>query len=182
MLYRQWFEGKDNTVSDSLSRDCFFLSHFSHEKFLHSTCQEQLPTNFHIKPVPAEICYFITSTLRLLPVKKHRLIQQNPSELALGNHGIISSLVLGCKTHLIWKECLDSKRISSCRVSTKPSGKPPSHQELTQLWWKEQSQPPRHMWLRPSGQITGKTQDWTKTARSSFLSKNSRKDIGTKMG
>ena len=54
-LYQQWFAGSSNIVADSLSRDCYFLSAKTHEKFLHRTCKSQLPKNFQIKPVPKEI-------------------------------------------------------------------------------------------------------------------------------
>ena len=63
MLYQQWFKGEFNTVSDSLSRDCYFLSHKLHSNFLKKSVPSQLPSNFHIKPVPTEISCFITLIL-----------------------------------------------------------------------------------------------------------------------
>jgi hypothetical protein len=97
VLYHQWLKGIWNVVADSLSRDLFYLSLKSHETFLKSTCSNQLPKNFHITPLPKEICCFITSVLQQLPVKKQRLIPQKPSELAHGNVGILSSIASGCQ-------------------------------------------------------------------------------------
>ena len=96
VLYHQWFKGCENVVADSLSRDAYFLSNSSHEKFLHSVANSQLPHSFQIKPVPAEICCFITSTLQQLPVKKRRLLPQKTSKTVLGNAGLFSSKELEC--------------------------------------------------------------------------------------
>ena len=165
MLYHQWFKGEQNVVADSLSRDLYYLNMKSHEQFLHSVAPSQLPSNFHIKAVPAEICSFIISILEQLPVKKLRLIPQKPSEIALGNVGILSSLALGSKNTPTSKGCQNLPKISSSQHSPKQSEKPLSHQEITNFWWKQQSSPPSHMWHRPSGQTIGQTQDWTETVK-----------------
>ena len=54
VLYRQWFRGADNDVADSLSRDSFFLTHSSHERFLRQTLPHQVPQHFSIQQVPKE--------------------------------------------------------------------------------------------------------------------------------
>ena len=181
MLYTQWFAGKQNDAADSLSRDCYFLSPNTHKKFLLATIPQQLPQHFRIKPVPAEICSFITSTLEQLPVKKQRLIPQKPSELALGNVGILSCLASGSIPPCISTASQSSKGTSSFLPSARQSEKPPSHQEIRNKWWKEQSQPPCHMWLRPSGQVTGQTRDWTKTEKPVSYCRNNTVDIEMKM-
>ena len=147
----------------------------SHEQLLHSVAPSQLPsTNFHIKAVPAEICSFITSILEQLPVKEPRLIPQKPSEIALGNVGILSSLALGSKNIPTSKGCQNLPKISSRQLSPKQSKKPLSHQEITNFWWKSQLSPPSHMWHMPSGQTIGQTQDWTETVKlASFCKRNS---------
>ena len=61
VLYKQWFKERDNVVADSLSRDDYYLSNKSHERFLSLTVPQQLPTNFRIKPLPREICFFMTA-------------------------------------------------------------------------------------------------------------------------
>ena len=66
-LYKQWLKGDYNQVADSLSRDAYFMSYNSHQKFLHFVVPQQLPPNFKIKPIPKEISYFITSVLQQMP-------------------------------------------------------------------------------------------------------------------
>ena len=117
-----------------------------------------------------------------LPVKELRLIPQSPSELALGNHGIISSLALGLSKLPTLKECQGFKEILLCQHSAKPLEKQPSLQDTTQIWWKEQSQPPSHMWLRPSGQTTGRTPDWTRMVKYASYCKSNLEGTEMKMG
>ena len=181
VLYTQWFAGKENDAADSLSRDCYYLSNKTHKHFLLSTIPHQLPQNFNIRAVPAEICSFISSTLEQLPVKKLRLVPQKPSELARGNVGILSCLASGSTHHSTSMASQNSNRTSFCPPSAKPLERPPSLQEIKDKWWKEQSQPPCHMWHRPSGQTTGRTPDWTKTVRLASSYKNNTGDTGTKM-
>ena len=182
VLYHQWFKGCENVVADSLSRDAYFLSNSSHEKFLHSVANSQLPHSFQIKPVPAEICCFITSTLQQLPVKKRRLLPQKPSETALGNAGLFSSKELECSGIRTSKRCPGSQGTSSSPHLPKQSEKPLSLQDIQDYWWKEQSTPPLHTWHRPSGQTTGLTQDWTQMARNVSYFKSNSEDIKMKTG
>ena len=168
VLYSQWFKGKDNVVTDSLSRELYYLNVKSHESFLKNTVPNQLPQNFHLQTVPEEISSFISSMLQQLPVKTLRLKQQKPSELALGNGGVLSSLgvVLPSRATLITST--HSKRMLFCQHSPRPSEKVPSLQEVVNLWWQTQLVPPSHLWHRPLGQTTGLTQDWTTTVRHAF--------------
>ena len=178
-LYRQWFPGVENVVADSLSRDAYFLESNTHEILLNSTVKNQVPQDFRIRPVPNEICCFITSTLLLLPLQQHRLMQQKPSELALLNVGFLS-----------FRKLASAKSIStifpnSNRTSSSPHlpgqyEKQPSLEQIKKKWWKEQSTPPSHMWLRPSGQTTGLTQDWTSTIRCASSCKSNFEDTKTK--
>ena len=151
MLYRQWFAGELNVVADSLSRDAYYLSEHSHTSFLNSVAPSQLPQNFRLSPVPTEICCFISSMLEQLPVKALRLIPQKPSETALGNAGTLLSLTSEPLPSCILKSCQHSKRTLLSPPSLKPSENVLSHQEITDIWLKEQSAPPLHLWHRPSG-------------------------------
>ena len=164
-LYKQWFKGEDNVVADSLSRDLFYLSASSHQKFLSLAAPAQLPHNFRILPLPAKISSFISSTLQLLPVQEQRLVPQKPSELAHGNTGILSYILSDSKLHHSSKVSTSSNATLSSPPLPKPSGKVLTLAELENTWWKAQSTPPCHMWLRPLGQATGQTQDWTRTER-----------------
>ena len=67
VLYKQWLKGQDNVVADSLSWDNYFLSANTYTQFLQLTVPQQLRRNFVIKPVPKEICCFITLMLQQLP-------------------------------------------------------------------------------------------------------------------
>ena len=180
-LYKQWFAGASNIVADSLSRDAYFLSVATHQKFLATVCPSQLPPNFQIKPLPKEICCFITSMLEQLPVKEQRLSPQKPSEIAHGNVGLLSALALELKRQSSLMDCQDLSRTLSCQHSAKQLEKQLSHQDIVNLWWKEQSTPPSHMWHRPLGQTIGKTPDWTEMVRNASSSKNNSEDIGIKM-
>ena len=179
VLYRQWFRGKENDVADSLSRDNFYLSHSSHEKFLTQTIPHQIPAQFRVRPIAKEISSFITSTLQLLPVRTQRLKQPKPSDIAHGNVGLLSSFKLA-SPHSILSLFPASKGIYSCQHLHNLSERQPSLKEIEAHWWKAQSMPPSHMWHRPSGQTTGLTQDWTRMAKCVSYSKNSSEDIETK--
>ena len=110
--------------------------------------------------------------LEQLPVKKHRLIPQKPSELVLGNAGIISSLASASLPRCFLTHSCGSKRILSSLPLPKQCKSVLSHQNLFNIWLKERSVPPSHMWLRPLGQVIGKTPDWTETVEHVSSSKN----------
>ena len=179
-LYRQWFKGAQNTVADSLSRDAFLISNKSHSKLLHLTASAQVPPNFEIRPVPEQICSFVSSILQLLPVQKQRLKAQKPSELLLSNLGKLSSSELE-SINSTWMASQDSNKTSLCQLSHKPYEKPLSLHQIEKIWWREQSTPPSHMWLRPSGQTTGQTQDWTSTIKCASPCKSNSEHIAMKM-
>ena len=179
-LYRQWFKGEANTVADSLSRDGYFLSNKTHKDFLLATVPHQVPANFNISPISKEIVLYISSILLLMPVKKLRLKAQKPSDLARSNVGLLSSLASG-STIYSSKISHAFNKTSSCQLSPNPCEKPPSLLQIKMNWWKAQSMPPSHMWLRPSGQTTGLTQDWTLTEKCRSSSKSNSEDIAIKM-
>ena len=182
VLYRQWFRGEDNVIADSLSRDCYFLTPSAHETFLLQTIPSQVPKSFKILPVPDEISSFVSSMLEQLPVQQLRCKPQKPSELARSATGVLSSIASSWKTQSTWTDSPSSKEISLWRLSHKQFAKHPSLQELERIWWKEQSVPPSHMWLRPSGQTTGRTPDWTQTVKPASSFRSSSEPTGTKTG
>ena len=180
VLYKQWLQGSQNALADSLSRDFYFLDTHSHELFLHNTVPSQIPPNFHIKHIPKEINLFAISMLQKLPKTKQWLKPLKPSELAVSNTGKLTSTALESMKSF-WKDSPDSTKISLCQDSPKQSGKVLSLKEITKSWWNQQSQPLSHMWHRPSGQTTGQTQDWTAMERQAIIYQNSSRDIKTKM-
>ena len=171
VLYRQWFRGIDNTVADSLSRDSYFLPHTTHQSFLQTTVPHQLPQEFKIQPIPNRISSFLSSTLLQLPVQPQRSCPQKPSELALGQRGVISSYKLESLPFSL-RDSAASRETSSSQHLPKPPGRPPSLEEIELNWWREQSMPPSHMWHRPSGQTTGLTPDWTWTVKPASSSRS----------
>ena len=182
VLYRQWFRGEDNVVADSLSRDCYYLSPIAHEHFLSQTTPSQLPQDFKILPVPAEIDCFISSTLARLPVQQLRCKPRKPSDLAHSKIGVLSLIASDWKNQSSSTDSPSSSRTYSWQRSHKLYEKHPSIEALEQIWWKAQSVPPSHMWLRPSGQTTGRTPDWTQTVRCASSSRSNSGPTAIKMG
>ena len=179
-LYRQWFKGEENVLADSLSRDGYFLTNDTHQSFLKSSIPSHVPPNFNISPIPNEICCFISSTLLLLPVKKQRLLQPRPSDLARSNAGVVS-LLESTSTASSSMDSPDFSKTSSCPLSPRHCERPPSLAQIKENWWRERSVPPSHMWHRPSEQTTGQTQDWTSMAKLALSCKSNLEDIATKM-
>ena len=174
-LYKQWLKGAHNQVADSLSRDAYYMSPNTHKKILHYVVPQQLPPNFSIKPIPKEISCFITLILQQLPDTQQQSSIQKPSELALGNVGTLSCITSELPQST-WMGCHGTNKTSSCQDLPKQLEKAPSLKDVIQTWWKEQSQPPLHMWHRPSGQTTGMTPDWTMMERLAISCKNSTED------
>ena len=166
-------------MADSLSRDSVFMNFNNHSCFLNYFMRKQLLENFHLKEVLKEITCFIISILESLPENKLRWKPQNPSETLLGSVGESSSIKLVYETTSSLKAFLDSKGTSYFAPLLQQLEKQPSPKELRNIWLKEQSMPLSHMWLRPSGQTTRKTQDWTQTVRLASSSKNNAEGIGT---
>jgi hypothetical protein len=67
--YSQWFPGRENNVTDALSRD-FDCSDAALTQTLCDTCPSQLPQHFHIALLPNEISLWLTSLLQKLPVRE----------------------------------------------------------------------------------------------------------------
>lgn len=180
-LCRQWLRGKDNVAADSLPRDGRFLSNHAHEKILKLAVPTQAPEDFKTIEAPEEIFSFAALTLQLLPAQQQRCRAQKLSELALSSVGTLSCLA----SELKLSSCAvsqGSRSVPSCPPLPKLCEKRLSLQQLKDVWQKEQSMPPCHAWLRPSGQTIGLTPDWTRTERSVLSSKSSFEGIATKMG
>ena len=121
-----------------------------------------MPENFKIRPVPKNICSFVTSILQILPVKQQRLLPKKSSELALSNVGVLSCLASESETYTS-NNFPSSSKTFSCHPLLKLCEKQLSLKEIKMNWWKEQSVPPYHMWHRNSWQTTGQTPDWKLT-------------------
>ena len=180
VLYKQWLRGHDNLVADSLSSDNYYMNANTHTKILQKSIPQQLPQNFHIRPIPREISCYITSMLQQLPEDQPQTSRPKPSELAYGIIGILTSIVSESVT-CTSTDSQSTKGIRSYQHSPKQFESAPSLKEIVDNWWKGQSQPPLHMWLRPSGQTTGKTQDWTMMTRHALCCRSNTEATGIQM-
>ena len=156
------------------------MSEKSHQNFLHKFASHQIPVNLSIRQLPKKIVSFVISILRQLPVKQQRLKELKPSELLLGAVGShsLSPLVLNNLFSLM--NSPSSRKTLSCPPLPSQSEKLPTLNQIKSHWFTEQSKPPCHMYLRPSGQTLGVTQDWTETVRLASSSKNNSKAIKIK--
>ena len=115
VLYKQWLKGQHNVVVDSLSRDNYYMNANTHTLFLKLTVPQQLPANFRIKTLPKEICSFIILTLQQLPDTQLQCSRQKPSELALGNTGILTSLASELRVRFLEGHSIYQKNIHHIR-------------------------------------------------------------------
>ena len=160
--YSQWFPGKENDVSDALSRDDD-RSDKELTNVIYSCVPSQLPSRFKIVPLPKEIVSWLTSLLQKLPVKEQ--LRERHTRTKLGHDaGGMSGPNPSVST------------TTSCS-STSPSTKESSSSELLPWlcvadnfwdhlsipWLTAQSEVPFHMWHRPSEKMVGQTQQKTKT-------------------
>ena len=165
VLYSQWIAGVENVGSDSLSRDCLYLSPKSHENFLKHFAFSQVSSNLVIKPLPKKIVSFATSILQQLPVMPQRFQRPKPSELLHGVAGSLSLSLSALNREFSSTESPGSNRTYLYPPSLKPYEKQPSLEEIKTRWFKEQSGPPSHTFHRPSGQTLGLTPNWTSTVK-----------------
>ena len=151
MLYIQWFLGKDNIVSDCLSRDLHLLpTHLT--QIITSIVTHQLPRNFRIVQLPPTITFWISSLLARIPVRMERQIKYKTSEIEHDVDVPLSSLKSASKTT---PASLDSpnhgSESSSFPYSHKPCKKQATQASLSLPWLEEKSVPLLTMWHRPPG-------------------------------
>ena len=160
--YSQWFPGKENDVSDSLSRDDD-RDDDELTKILRSSVPSQVPKHFKIVQLPKEISSWLISLLQKLPVKEQLRERHTRTKLGRGGDGKLTVTPL------------ESSKMSSSTISRNPKGSnswEPSpwlcveddfQDQLMTPWLKAQSEVPFHMWHRPSEKMTGQIQQETKT-------------------
>ena len=156
--YSQWIPGEENVVADSLSRD-HHLSPTELTHLLQTLAQPQLPQNFHISPLPAELSSKITSWLQqgLEPVGYK--LTPTRSTLALSAFGRTFLTPSG----LIAKLTPSSTSFNHPNASASlehlpmPSVKPSSIQTETLRWQHQQSEIPSHLFQRPLLKTTDPT-------------------------
>ena len=178
-LFSQWFAGTQNIATDSISRDGLYLSVKAHVAMLKHYTPKQTPVNLVLKPLPKEIVSWIGSLLQRMPVQKRRLVKPKPSELLLGVVGTTFSSESAFLKKFSSTGFPNSVKTLSSQHLLKQCESQPSVEEIRELWYNRPSKPPSHMWLRPSGQATGLTPDWTSMVRLASSSKNSGEDTRT---
>ena len=169
--YSQWFPGKQNIVSDCLSRD-FHLSPDDLTRLLFTAVPEQVHPNFKVSPLPEEI----SSWLRLCLGKLQEISRPPPrpktSELAHGVDGLNFSSESNTRAIQTWRSSNDGNVCLSSQPLHNACGKHFSALNFTRPWLVKQSEVPWITWHRPSGLIAGTTPVMTTADRpaSSFYS------------
>jgi hypothetical protein len=185
--YAQWFAGKENDVSDSLSRD-YDKSDEELTHLLYSHFPEQMPEHFKIAPLPKEILSWLTLLLRRLSVKDQ--LQEKRSRTEIGQS----------KGGENMQDQLELPTTSGSTTSTSPTGskflersQSPFDKDafLTRLmtpWLNQLSEAPFYTLHRPLGKMTSLTQQetmmeslvsfyqgYTEASKIKILRKNNRK-------
>ncbi len=145
--YSLWFQGKDNNVADSLSRD-FHLS--DAELTLHITKQFLSQVTFQIVPLRNKIVSWMTSLLLTLPINERFKEAHTPTKLTLGNDG--QSIALN-----------DNNELKSSEPSQTPYSKDDLREALQVPWLLQYSAIPSITWLRPFAVRDTPTQSRTAT-------------------
>ena len=154
--YSQHINGCENHVPDCLSRD-FHLSDLKLLSLLKSTCSHLLPENPQIITLPSQITSKIAMLAQLSPNQRELNCRPTPSTIAAGVDGWSSAKTEGSLLTPIWKTSPPSIGPVSYVPSWTQFGKENSHPKIP-LRETLRSRPST-MWLRPSSQVEGKTQD-----------------------
>jgi hypothetical protein len=95
--YSQWFRGKSNNVSDSLSRD----NNRTDDKLIkiyRTSCPSQVPSHFEIVPLPNKITSWLIALLQKLPMNQQYSQVHMRNKLWHGNVGANTTKVLATTT------------------------------------------------------------------------------------
>jgi hypothetical protein len=159
----QWFPGKANNVSDALSRDDD-RSDTELTNLLYQHVPEQMPTHFNIVPLPNEIVSWLTSLLQRLTVKKQLRERHKRTKIGRSTDGSCTpnpSDSATTSSSMASREQAESNSLAGLPWLCERED---IRGQLMKSWLKAQSEVPSHMWLRPSGTMTGQTQQKTTTA------------------
>jgi hypothetical protein len=170
--YSQWFPGKQNIVSDCLSRD-FHIPADQLTQLLLIAIPEQIPPNFRIRPLPLEISSWLRLLLGKIPAKTRPATQRKTSELSHGLVGSDFSSALNTRKIQEWRNSNAGNESLSCQPLHKLCATPFTLKTMLKPWLQAQSVIPWTTWHRPSGMITASTRGSTmmdKRAQSFFAS------------
>ncbi len=187
MEYTQWFEGKSNNVSDSLSRD-FHINDNELTLLLRSLYPDQLPPHFEIVQLPKEIGSWMTSLLSKLPVKEQLREVHMKAKHDLGRDGSSTSDRSDSETILSSTNSTKANAITSCAALPWLCAKDDFQSHLMNDWLAAQSAVPFRMFARPSGRIVDPTlqktkiyslasfyNDYTEHSKTKILKKNNKR-------
>ncbi len=159
--YSQWFRGKDNVVTNSLSRD----DNQSDEELtqiFHSHCPSQIPPHFEIQPLPSKITLWLTALLLKLPVKAQFNEKHTRTSLGRGTDG--QSTADGSYSRTLSLTMSPAPQVSNL-LAPLPwlCTKQDFEDHLMTNWLTAQSQVPSHMYVRPSANTDNPTHPWITT-------------------
>ena len=159
--FSQWFRGKENDVSDSLSRD-----HHIDDKELTNLLQQhfpqQVPEHLEIVPLPNEIVSWLTSVLQRLPVKPQLQEKHTTTNIEHLNDGKLTSPLSESDSTHSSKNSQDTNETSLLERLPWLCGRGDFRDQLMTPWLRAQSEIPSHLWARPSGRTDTQTQPLTK--------------------
>jgi hypothetical protein len=148
MEYTQWFEGKSNNISDSLSRD-FHIDDNRLTLLLRSLYPDQL----EIVQLPNKISSWMTSLLSKLPVKEQLREVHMKAKHVLGGDTSITSSRSDSEMILSSTTLTRDNAITSCAALPWLCVKDDFRNHLMDAWLIAQSAVPFRIFARPSGRI-----------------------------
>lgn len=161
--YSQWFPGRENDVSDALSRDDDRTDQ-ELTNLLYQYVPEQMPTHFEIVPLPNVIASWLTSLLQRLSVKKQLRERHKRTKIGRSNDGSCTPNPSDSATTSSLTDFPDQEESNSWEGFVWLCEREDIRGPLMRSWLRRQSEVPSHMWLRPSGTTTDQTQPETRTA------------------
>ena len=161
--YSQWFPGKENDVSDALSRDDD-RSDNELTNLLYQFVPEQMPEHFEIVPLPKEIVSWLTSSLQKLPVKEQLREKRSRTKIGRGVDGAVMQVPSASPTISTLTPSAEDKESGSWEPLPWLSEKEGFRGSLMKPWLSQLSEVPFHLLHRPLGTTIGRTQLETKMA------------------
>ena len=124
----------------------------------------QILDHFEIEPLPREISSRMISLLQRLPVKEQLRERHMRTKLGRGQGGKTTAYQLELSRMSSSTTLPEANESESWEPLPWLSVKGDFQDHLTEPWLKAQSEVPLHMSHRPSGEMTGQTQQKMKTA------------------
>ena len=178
--FSQWFKGKENDVSDSLSRD-HHIDDDTLTNLLHLHYPEQVPGQLKIVPLPKEIASWLTSVLQRLSVKKQLQEKHTTTNIEHLKDGELTLPPSESKTTSSSQNLPDTKETSLLERLPWLCGRDDFRDELMTPWLRAQSEIPSHLWVRPSGRTDTQTRPLTKIDSLACFYKDNSGHSGTKI-